>query len=514
MEIDTSGQLKREEFDHQPKFELVDVKTEPDDDEESSAATEGSETPPAYQKKKRKQSPPLAKRKSVEKRYRSSKHTQVSWEDFEDCPRDDFLRDTAEDVPILNANSQQLEPQCRLCLRKVPQNALRLADMKLKSKIKNVFRMKIFLQDSYPFICSNCVNLIDIFYNFKDAVLKAKVLLTSERICIENDFWQSPGHTEAIATCQAIVTHHKTQIDALYDDFKTRTKKEASPEPEPTAFEPDYILTVFENESDPAAETTNEPVPEASGIGDETVNLKTEYLEFDDTSAAHDGNTDYDSDDYKPLVKRATKSKATPKKRGPKPKNKESLEKTPKKRGGRRKKNEEGGPKPQSEDVLHSLCDFCGERVHAQTIEAHMNQHLGLKPYSCPIEGCDLTFGGKYHQIRHIRRMHGEKGVETHECDTCGKIIRGPRHALKYHQQRHKAEKKYICQVCGKAFTMAWYLTQHSIIHSEKFPYKCNYCGKEFKFKASMKTHEKNVHEKKMELQEYYQPQQSDAHMQ
>lgn len=126
-----------------------------------------------------------------------------------------------------------------------------------------------------------------------------------------------------------------------------------------------------------------------------------------------------------------------------------------------------------------------------------MNRHLGVKPYTCPIADCGQTFHSKNNQVSHIKRLHGEKETPTLECNICGQFIRGTIKVLNYHKKRHTQEKKHVCTVCGKGFTMKWYLRQHSIVHSGEFPHKCQYCGKRFNNKWSMKTHEKNIHEKK-----------------
>lgn len=105
---------------------------------------------------------------------------------------------------------------------------------------------------------------------------------------------------------------------------------------------------------------------------------------------------------------------------------------------------------------------------------------LGIKPYKCPVAGCELTFHSKNNQASHVKRLHSEKGMPTMECNICGQFIRGGVKVLNYHKKRHTEEKKHVCTVCGKGFTMKWYLRQHSIVHSGEFPHKCSYCGKRF----------------------------------
>lgn len=148
-------------------------------------------------------------------------------------------------------------------------------------------------------------------------------------------------------------------------------------------------------------------------------------------------------------------------------------------------------------DSSHVLCDLCGERMRLETIEGHKNQHLGIKPYTCSVDGCEATFHGRSNMSIHMRRWHPENGVPVRKCDICGKCIRGVPTVFNQHRKRHfMKEKSHVCPVCGKGFTLYKYLKQHSIIHTGLLPYECSYCGKKFNNKWSMKTHEKNIHEK------------------
>ncbi|XP_019536141.2 zinc finger and SCAN domain-containing protein 5B [Aedes albopictus] len=167
----------------------------------------------------------------------------------------------------------------------------------------------------------------------------------------------------------------------------------------------------------------------------------------------------------------------------------------------KRRKPRESGLDYKSPPVQPVLCDLCGESVRPETIEGHRNRHLGIKPYNCPVEGCNWAFHGRAHMSRHMRRVHPQNGAQYQKCDICGRFVRGLPNILNEHKKLHFLKKDgHVCPVCGKGFATPRYLRQHSIIHTGLFPYECSYCGKKFNNKWSMKTHEKNIHEKKNAL--------------
>ncbi|EAT37737.1 AAEL010323-PA [Aedes aegypti] len=163
------------------------------------------------------------------------------------------------------------------------------------------------------------------------------------------------------------------------------------------------------------------------------------------------------------------------------------------------KKTKRTNRPPQKVQLV--LCDLCGESVYPETIEGHRNRHLGIKPYNCPADGCDWTFYGRANMQTHVRRVHPQNGVQSLECDVCGKFIKGTHGKLNVHRNLHfRKERNFVCPLCGKGFTKNRYLKQHSITHTGLFPHECSYCGKKFNNKWSMKTHEKNIHEKRSQM--------------
>lgn len=491
------------------KLEEILVKEEPDSDdscnsEEISVARNSSmgESPVADHPKQRKRRP------------RSTRHFQMQV-----CPEEIDQIEFKLQVPSVPGENEPIPiasidniPQCRFCLRRVAQNNLLVILNKHKAKAAAAFKIKVFVNDAYPFACRNCLNLLDIFLDFRQTALKAKYLLLSERAHLESDGWDESTLVETIANCKVAVEQNRKQIDAAYDaKIQQEEQLECSKTEERLDFDVDTSevniepMISFEPVEVTDAELYDETVEEV--LEEKVINIKEEEL---DNSYEDDvGDTDYQpSADDERMVEKEPSIVAVkiPKKRGRKPKTEQTGTPTVKKEPRIKRPVKPRKPRNPDADKINPkngphLCDLCGATVCAQTIEAHRNRHLGIKPYKCPAIGCELTFHSRHNQLLHVRRAHGENGVPSHECTICGAFIRGPKGALKYHMKRHDtAEKNYVCQICGKGFTMPWYLTQHSITHSGEFPHKCQYCGKKFNNKWSMKTHEKNIHEKRNDV--------------
>lgn len=376
------------------------------------------------------------------------------------------FKPSPEEVQTIEVKLEEVDTEsdfCRICLR-VPltDSDLQQISPEHKSKLQDTMKLKI-RKDSSQQICSNCSNLLDIIADFKASVLRAnQVLLTSGRhLSAVHDEWFHSSTVQVIAQCKTAVEIHRQLVESACEPRDTKDDKPELPDepedcPEPLTENPEVVEIKVEPFKEPDS---------VSNVDDQSQN--------DDDEDDEDEDGDFASDeDYVHVPKKQTTKNRKPR---------------------RRKEN----PKFQPQ-----LCTLCGKRVCGEAAEAHRNQHLGIKPYRCSTEGCNLEFFGPYHKTRHERRMHGEKGVLTHKCHICGKMIRGPNGALKYHLSLHgTSEKKFVCTICGKGFALQRYLRQHGMTHSEEFPYACSYCGKRFNNKWSMRTHEKNMHEKRNQPQ-------------
>ncbi|XP_055625670.1 myoneurin-like isoform X2 [Toxorhynchites rutilus septentrionalis] len=323
---------------------------------------------------------------------------------------------------------------CRICLTIVSDDYLHPLTVEHKSKLFAAFKQIIGPEDPYRYICTNCSNLLDIFLDFQHVAQRSHILLETGKQLSHCNEWDQPDYVQMVATCREVTSAYRKQIDTLQNQYMASRNRSFH---------------------------FSEEVPETPNIKIEPIcELKEESLDENKINSKDLGYVMNNSEDDIPLKSR---------KRSSKPTSDESYER----RRGRKPKDHP--------DFMPQLCDFCGKRVCGESAEGHKNQHLGIKPYPCTISGCSLMFHGRHNRLRHVKRMHSESGVEVHNCHVCGKNIRGPKRALKYHLQRHEQnqrnEKNFVCQVCGKGFTLQRYLIQHSIIHSGEFPHKCSYCG-------------------------------------
>ncbi|XP_055548649.1 testis-specific zinc finger protein topi [Wyeomyia smithii] len=142
---------------------------------------------------------------------------------------------------------------------------------------------------------------------------------------------------------------------------------------------------------------------------------------------------------------------------------------------------------PPSSSTRPYLCELCGKTyTQSSHLWQHLRFHNGIRPFTCPEEGCNRSFTIRPDLKDHIRKCH--TGERPYHCDLCDKrFLTGS----VYYQHRliHRGERRYGCEECGKRFYRADALKNHQRIHSGEKPYSCSYCEKNFRQRGDREKH-------------------------
>ena len=107
------------------------------------------------------------------------------------------------------------------------------------------------------------------------------------------------------------------------------------------------------------------------------------------------------------------------------------------------------------------------------------------KKHICNV--CGRAFSIKFQLILHNRIHTGER---PYRCDVCGKSFTTPQ-GLKFHEVVHTKIKAFKCNLCGEAFTLQSNLNRHCSIHTGQRPFQCDLCGKSFVQKVHLVRHQR-----------------------
>ncbi|XP_018330469.1 gastrula zinc finger protein XlCGF57.1 [Agrilus planipennis] len=134
--------------------------------------------------------------------------------------------------------------------------------------------------------------------------------------------------------------------------------------------------------------------------------------------------------------------------------------------------------------LLKHICDYCrSEFADATTLDAHIKQHTGDRPFLCTI--CGKNFPQRFNLDLHLRTHTGEKPFICEICQN-GYVSKN---SLKIHLRTHTDERPFVCDFCGKAFRQSGDLTSHKRLHGTEKPIECSVCHKRFTTEVKLKYH-------------------------
>ncbi|CAG2054490.1 unnamed protein product [Timema podura] len=143
------------------------------------------------------------------------------------------------------------------------------------------------------------------------------------------------------------------------------------------------------------------------------------------------------------------------------------------------------------------VCEFCGDLLFCKkSIDYHRQKHDNYKSHKCSI--CFKTYHSNRYLLQHMNIHTGQ--VRKYLCHICG--IFCSKHFIYKHILMHSNIIKYICDICGRAFTRSYDLSTHLISHSSENSYNCAVCNKGTKTKTYLMHHIKTKHPETMGLSE------------
>lgn len=98
---------------------------------------------------------------------------------------------------------------------------------------------------------------------------------------------------------------------------------------------------------------------------------------------------------------------------------------------------------------------------------------IAAKKYQCSV--CLKGFTTEKYRDIH---MKGHMGDKEYQCRTCDKTFISKSHLTEHIKFHNENSKKFLCSECGQRFIRNDYLVIHMRRHRGEKPFKCQYCGK------------------------------------
>lgn len=185
------------------------------------------------------------------------------------------------------------------------------------------------------------------------------------------------------------------------------------------------------------------------------------------------------------------------------------------------------------------ICSFCGKIFMYKTcLEQHQRTHTNERPFACDV--CGLRFKEKSSMKCHAARIH--HSTPELKCTVCNKAFWN-NFELNVHNRIHTNERPYLCEECGKTFSMRramnkhiitvhgkdvklrcpvnklikcpvcektfrwkYELTKHEVVHTKERPFACGICGMRFTQSSSMRSHIRSFHDEDGSLNPHPEP--------
>ena len=136
-------------------------------------------------------------------------------------------------------------------------------------------------------------------------------------------------------------------------------------------------------------------------------------------------------------------------------------------------------------------CNFCDKTYKSKEAMYLHRRKMHPQTMKAACQFCGATFLTERKLKRHLLNSHsdGKNEIKSKSipCTVCGMLL--AKGSLKGHMMAHRGERPFVCNICGKSFSIKGNLTSHEKLHLNAAPFKCDFCGKTFKRKDYMENH-------------------------
>lgn len=116
----------------------------------------------------------------------------------------------------------------------------------------------------------------------------------------------------------------------------------------------------------------------------------------------------------------------------------------------------------------------CNEKNHNHVLYNNYNVvTLGEKVFLCSECGKGYTTAGglKEHSLRHLKEKH-------FQCPDCPRSFPTKTDLMSHHLIHKAKPKNHICDICGRGFHKPFLLKKHKMYHNNERPFSCEFCEK------------------------------------
>lgn len=135
-------------------------------------------------------------------------------------------------------------------------------------------------------------------------------------------------------------------------------------------------------------------------------------------------------------------------------------------------------------------CHICGVKYKNQwCLARHKARHHDVKEHKCP--KCPEEFHSLYQKQKHMIKVHDE----GHKCSFCDRMFTRNSFMKDHIRRTHFKEKNVPCSVCNEKFFDNYLLKLHMAKHEGERKFTCEVCGKAFLRRSNLNSH-KQMHKK------------------